>query len=194
MTNFELMLSKMSVENPFFLILTGNFNCHSTNWWEDDIENDESKLFKPFTSDLGLHRLINEPTHSIGNSRSCINVIFTDQPNLFLESGVHPSLHENCHHQIVCGKLNVRVLSPLPFRRWSWFFDRANVTSIKNSIDMFHWKDTLSNVANPNLHAKFLNETLLNIVSNFSPNKIITVRPRQAAWITQSIKSSIREK
>ena len=30
----------------------------------------------------------NEPTHFVGNSRSCIDDIFTDQPNLFLESGV----------------------------------------------------------------------------------------------------------
>ena len=194
MNNFELMLSKMSGENPFCVIITGDFNCRSKNWWGDDIENDEGKLFEPFTSDLGLHQLINEPTHSIGNSRSCIDVIFTDQPNLFLESGVHPSLHENCHHQIVYGKLSVRVLSPPPYRRRIWFYDRANVTAIKKSIEMFPWKDTLSDIACPNQQVKCLNETLLNIFSNFIPNKIITVRPRQAPWITQSIKNFIRKK
>ena len=114
--NFELMLSKMSGENPYCVIITGDFNCCSTNWWEDDIKNEEDKLFEPFTSDLGLHQLINEPSHFIGNSRSCIDVIFTDQPNLFLETGVHPSLHENCHHQIVHGKVNGRSLSPPPYR------------------------------------------------------------------------------
>ena len=69
----------MSGENPYCVIITGDFNCRSTNWWGDDIKNDEGKLFEPFTSDLGLHQLINELTHSIGNSRSCIDVIFTDQ-------------------------------------------------------------------------------------------------------------------
>ena len=194
MNNFELMLSKMSGENPYCVIITGDFNCRSTNWWGDDIENDEGKLFEPFTSDLGLHQLINEPTHSIGNSRSCIDVIFTDQQYLFLESGVHPSLHEKCHHQIVYGKLSVRVLSPPPYRRRIWFYDRANVAAIKKSIEMFPWKDTLSDIACPNQQVKCLNETLLNIFSNFIPNKIITVRPRQAPWITQSIKNFIRKK
>ena len=52
------MLSKMSGENPYCVIITGDFNCRSTNWWDDDIESEEGKLFEPFTSDLRLHQLI----------------------------------------------------------------------------------------------------------------------------------------
>ena len=77
MMNFELMLSKMNAENPFSVIITGDFNCRSTQWWENDIENSEGKLFEPLTSDLGLHQLISEPTHLIGSSKSCIDLIFT---------------------------------------------------------------------------------------------------------------------
>ena len=39
-----------------------------------------------------------------------------------------------------------------------------------------------------------LNEVLLNIFSNFIPNKIITIRPQQSPWITQPIKNFIRKK
>ena len=46
----------------------------------------------------------------MGDSKSCIDLIFTDQPNLIVESGIHPSLHEQCHHLIVYGKLSVRTL------------------------------------------------------------------------------------
>ena len=99
--NFELLLSKLHAENLFCVIITGDFNCHSTQWWENDIENSEGRLFESITSDLGLHRLISEPTHLMGNSKSCIDLMFTDQPNLVIESGVHPSLHEHCHHQII---------------------------------------------------------------------------------------------
>ena len=59
---------------------------------------------------------------------------------------------------------------------------------------MFPRKDTLSDIACPNLQVKSLNETLLNILLNFIPNKIIMVRSRQAPWITQSIKNFIRKK
>ena len=84
--DFELMLSKMHAENPFCVIITGDFNCRSTQCLEKDTENNEGKLFESLASDLGLHQLISEPTHLMGNSKSCIDLIFTDQPNLVIES------------------------------------------------------------------------------------------------------------
>ena len=81
--NFELMLSKMHAENPFYVIIAHDFNCRSTKeGWENDIVNNEGKLFEPITTDTGLHQLISEPTHLIGDSKSCIDLIFTDQPSL----------------------------------------------------------------------------------------------------------------
>ena len=41
MNNFELMLSKMSAEEPYDVIITGDFNCRSPQWWEQDNENEE---------------------------------------------------------------------------------------------------------------------------------------------------------
>ena len=71
------------------------------------IECDEGKPFESLVSLNGFHQLISEPTHLIGDSKSCIDLIFSDQPNPIIESGVHPSLHEQCHQQIVYGKLSV---------------------------------------------------------------------------------------
>ena len=67
-TNFELMLSKIHAESPFCVIVTGDFNCRSTQWWEDDIENNEGGLFETLASDNGLHQLISEPTHLMVDS------------------------------------------------------------------------------------------------------------------------------
>ena len=96
--NFEFILSQMHAENPLAAIITGDFNCRSTKWWENDTENYEGKVFEPITSDLGLHQLISEPIHLMGDSKSCMDLIFTDQPNLIIQSGVQPSLYEQCHH------------------------------------------------------------------------------------------------
>ena len=134
MNNFELMLSKMSAEEPYADIITGDFNCRSPQWWEQDNENEEGRQFEPLTTDLGLHQLISGPTHMIGQSKSCIDLIFTDQPNLFIESGIHPSLHEQCHHQIIHGKLSVRNLAPPPYTRKLWFYDRANIPAIRGRV------------------------------------------------------------
>ena len=130
----------------------------------------------------------------MGESRSCIDLIFTDQPNLFIESGVHPSLHEQCHHQIIYGKVSIDNLEPPSFSRIIWFYDRSDISSIRKSIEMFPWSKTLEEVACPNMKVALLNEILLNIFSKFIPNKTVTVRPREAPWITQSIKNFIRRK
>ena len=132
--NFELLLSKIHAENPFCVVITGDFNCRSTQLWAKDIENSEGKEFEPLTSDLGLHQLISEPTHLMRDSKSCIDLIFTDQPNLIVESGVHPSLHEQCHHQIVYGKVSVSSIPVPPYTRRIWHYDKADFVAIRKSI------------------------------------------------------------
>ena len=87
MTNFGNMLSKVLAEDPYAVITAGDLNCRSSKWWQGDTDNEEGKVFEPFSSDLDLHQLISEPTHIMGDSKSCIDVIFTDQPNLFLMFG-----------------------------------------------------------------------------------------------------------
>ena len=64
------------------------------------------------TSQFGLHQIIKEPTHIINNSFSCIDLIFCNQSNLIIDSGVHSSLHPCWHHQIVYAKVNLKIYYP----------------------------------------------------------------------------------
>ena len=59
---------------------------------------------------------------------------------------------------------------------------------------MFQWRETLKKLRCPNQQVNALNDVLKNIFSNFIPNKFLTVRPRQATWVTTSTKNFIREK
>ena len=137
--------------------------------------------------------MISEPTDLIGDSKSCIDLIFTDQPNLVIESGVHPS-HEQCHHQIVFGKLSVsHVKFPL-YKLRIWYYNRANFVAIRKSIEMFRWHEHLNKMSCPDDQVELLNEVLLNINSNFIPNKVKTIRPHQAPWITENVKNFLRKK
>ena len=63
------------------------------------VKTDEGKIVEPFTSELGLQQLVCEPTHFKGESRSSIDLIATNQPNMFLETSVHPTLHAQRHHR-----------------------------------------------------------------------------------------------
>ena len=91
--NFERTLDNLAQNNPFLLVALGAFNAKSTNWCANDQSSFEGNKIEHLTSQFGLSQLINEPTHILGSSSSCIDLIFTSQPNLVIESGVHPSLH-----------------------------------------------------------------------------------------------------
>ena len=93
MNKFELILSNMCAEELYAILITGHFNCRSPKWSGDDIETDKGKKFEPLMSELGLFLGI----------KSCIDFIFTDQPNLFIEFGIHPSLHEQCYPKSIYG-------------------------------------------------------------------------------------------
>ena len=80
------------------MVALGDFNAKSSNWYNKDITSDEGRNIEAVTSQNGLHQEINEPTHILNKSSSCIDLIFYSQPNLLIKSGVHPSLHPNCHH------------------------------------------------------------------------------------------------
>ena len=54
-------------------------------------------------------QIIKESTHILENSSSCIDLIFTNEPNMVVESRVHHPLHQDCHHQIIFPKFNLKV-------------------------------------------------------------------------------------
>ena len=73
-----------------------------------------SKLYL-FTLSNGFSQLINEPTYIEINSSLCIDLIFTGQPNLSENNGVHTNFHPNCHHQVVHSSFNLNICYLPPY-------------------------------------------------------------------------------
>ena len=112
-------------------VVLGDFNVKSNNWCKADITSPEDSMIDIIASIYGLNRLIQEPTHILNSSSSCIDLIFTSQPNLVMESRIHSSLHSNCHHQIVFAKFNLSIFYPPPYERSVWHYERANTELIR---------------------------------------------------------------
>ena len=68
------------------------------------------------------------------NLSSCIHPIFTEQLNLAVNSGVHPSLHVKCHHQIIHCKFNLMIVYPSPYEHLVWDYKRDNTDAINMSL------------------------------------------------------------
>ena len=157
--NFELTLDAIVNKNPFLIVALGDFNAKTTNWYKNDINSYIILKIDTITSQFGLQQSVNEPTHLTANSSSCIDLIFTSQPNLVMESGVHSSLHPNCHHQIVFAKINLKICYPPPYERENWHNEKANADLICRSIDQFPWDNRFSNLdVNQKVH--LFNQTI----------------------------------
>ena len=102
--NFELNLETLSRKNSFLPVAIGDFNAKTKFWYCKDNTTSQEKAIENVASQFGLYQVIKEPTHVLHNSSSGIDLIFASQPNLIIESGVHPSLHPNCYHQLIYAK------------------------------------------------------------------------------------------
>ena len=148
-----------------------------------------------------MTQLIDQPTNLESRGISCVNLIITDQPNLFIDYGIHSSLDNCCHHQIIHGKVNISIPSPPPlsipspppFKRRIWDYAKANKDEIQECLINIDWHYKLSNLSATNMVSEYTS-TIKGVMSRFIPNKIITCNDKDPPWITPEIKTAIKRK
>ena len=114
LSNLENLLSDINKHKPSLSVVPGDFNARSSSWWCNDINTIKGSHLYSLTSSNGFSQLINESIHIQTNSSSRIDLIFTNQLNLSLNSGIHSPLHPNCHHQMVHISFNLDIYYPPP--------------------------------------------------------------------------------
>ena len=193
LSGFEDMLSSVLFSKPQFTVILGDFNAGSSSCWSDDITNPNSNLIDSLTTTHGFKQLVSDATHILPQSLTCIDLIFTDQLNYAIDCGTHSSFNQNCHHQITFCKLNLKVEYPPPYQRLVWNFKKSNNGAIKRAIELVNWNFLFSH---KNVHEQVVifNQTLMNIFSNYIPNKLITVDDKDPPWMNEYINKKILDK
>ena len=159
-------------------------------WYQSDKTTFTGCKIYMTTSQFSLIQIIKEPTHILSHSASCIDLIFTSQPNLVIHSSVHPSLHRNCHHQIFFAKFNLTIFYPPPYKRLVWHYQQANTDLIKRAIELLNWEKSLSNL-DMNKQGSIFNETI--IFENFILHETITYNDKDPPW-TNILKHLLQKK
>ena len=62
-----------------------------------------------------------------------------------MESGVHFSIHPNCHHLIVFVKFNLKIFYLPPLKCEIWHYEKVNIDLICKSIFEFSWEKRFFN-------------------------------------------------
>ena len=90
-----------------------------------------------------------------------------------MESGVHSSLHEECHHQLGYAKFNLKMWYPTPYEPEIRHYQHANIDQIKRALEQFPWEKSFGNLY-INEMVYLFNKTIKNILSNYIPHETIT--------------------
>ena len=193
LSNLEKLLSDINNRKPALSIITGDFNARSQSWWSNDINTTEGSKLLALSFSNGFSQLIDEPTHIKTNSTSCIDLIFTDKLGLSVDSGVHSSLHPNCHHQIIYFTFNLNICYPPPYQRLVWDYKKADPDSIRKGLYLVNWERLFDQKCIDAQFATF-NDTVLNIFRSFLPNKYIAIDDHDPVWMNETIKSKMKAK
>ena len=155
----------------------------------------EGILLHNLFTELNLHQLITDPTHFFRDDclPSCIDLILTDQPNLVTESGTRSSLDPTVKHDIIFCRANFKIPSPPTYQRKIWHYNRADTNLIRRTLSEFPWESQLDSIQNPNGQVSFLNEVLLNVMSNFVPNSTKKCRLNDPPWFNNAVRKILRK-
>ena len=140
-----------------------------------------------------MKQLISEPTHILQQSSNCIDLIFTNQPNIVMDSGVDSFLHPKCLHLIIYSKVSLKIEYPSPYIRKTWSYNRVETDLINRAIENCNWPSLFLG-KNVHQQVEILNITLLNIFHYYIPNKFILCDDKDSPWVNEQIKSLIHRK
>ena len=129
-TNVEL-LNNINRELPLCSIVTSDFNASCSRWWKNDITNLQGQ---ELTLSAGYNQIIDKATHVINTSMSCIDLIFCTNQSVISNHRVDVPIFDKCHHNIICGKINIRVPVPPTYVREVWDYEKANIENIKKAL------------------------------------------------------------
>ena len=62
-----------------------------------------------------------------------------------MDSGVHASLHPNCHHQIVYAKLDLKIEYPPLYERLVWDYNKTKTQFLNRTTKTFNWEKLFEN-------------------------------------------------
>ena len=121
------MLGDVHSFNPDFLIILGDFDGRSNNWWVSDTQTSEGSRTDSLTTSYSFRQLISRPRRILKKFSSCIDLIFTDQPSFIKDSDNPPSNHPNYHNEIMHCKIDLNIIYPPPPPPHSLIWDKYGI-------------------------------------------------------------------
>ena len=90
--------------------------------------------------------------------------------------------HRKLFTEIIHSSFNLNISNPPPYQRLIWDYKKADCKNIQKALDSVNREKPLQRLFDQkdiNVQVAAFNETILNIVCNYVPNKYITIDDKQ---------------
>ena len=193
LNNFQTVLDKIhDLPRDYNVVIVGDFNAHY-DAVHPQKSTDVGIQFHSFLEGNSLAQLISEPTRITSQYATILDVVITNRPVLFTNTGTL-SPPSTCDHSIVFVQMNVRTFKCTSYKREIWNFNNVDFPGLNIAvlgIDWFSLFDSefdIDNVYNTwvaQFHA---------IIEKYIPRKTVTIRPRDKPWMNGIVRRAIRRR
>jgi hypothetical protein len=126
------------------LAIIGDLNLSSVKNWETPVSTNSSHTkYLDIFDNLSLSCLINSPTHQSGN---ILDLILTNQPELFLCTSINPDLLTTSDHFTINTELTLSKRNKPPMKIRKFCFKKADWKSINEDLNKINWKSIFRNL------------------------------------------------
>ena len=138
LTKLSSSFDHINTLNFTCVTLLGDFNDWCVSWDSDHTNSELGNKLKHLISNSNFFQLIQEPTR---DNHHLLDLLLTDSPNFFLNSGVIGSLNRD----IIFGSFKVRYNSTISYTRKIRNYNTANYDLINDLLTNISWEDNFDN-------------------------------------------------
>ena len=123
-SDIESIIDAAAHDYQSFIFL-GDMNARHNCFWEGDLTNTEGRILKTYFDSQNFQQLVNEATRIQGDAKSCIDLIFTNNPCLFSSIGTRPKIYETCDHKPIYAILKITFVDNIALKDGSGTMKRV---------------------------------------------------------------------
>ena len=190
--NLQSSLDNIYLKPDTFVLLLGDFNAHYDTAYPS-LSSVVGTRFYSWMACNNLFQVINEPTRITSEGATLLDLIITNSPGYFVNSGTL-SPPSNCDHLLIYARMNVSFVKLKSYTRHVWDLSRMDENVLQEALSNVNWNDIFLNIDDiDHLYAEWF-KCFYQVLLKHVPHRTVTIRPRDKPWVNSEIRRAIRKR
>jgi len=151
----------------------------------------DSVYFSNMYKSINMSQLISQPTRITDNSRTLIDIILASDASIVSDSGV--DFVRFADHETIYCELEFETTQNSPIFKTVRDFKSINCDAFENDLKTIAWQ-SIFYMENVNDKVDFISDSILWLFDTHSPAREIRLTRKSAPWITDTIRTMIKQK